>query len=125
MFDLRSMSPLAPMSDLLMSIGVVFGAVFFANLLVVQGLASMDRDAARQFLLWNGFALLGTVAVLALHPLAFFLAVFGYLLIFAISGGVLGWRRLRSVRVMGRVVGSSLLLGVAVAVSVILVHMPR
>ena len=125
MFDLRSMSALAPMGDLLMSIGVVFGAVFIANLLVVQALASMDRDAARQLLLWSGFALLGTVAVLALHPSAFFFAVLGYLLIFAISGAVLGWWRLRSMRVMGRVVGASLPLGVAVAVSATLVHMPR
>jgi hypothetical protein len=125
MFDLRSMSSVAPMVDLLTSIGLVFGAIFMANLLVVHALAGKDRGAARQLLLWSGFALLGTVAVLALRPSSFFLAVFGYLLIFAISGGVLGWQRLRSIRVIRRVVGASLLLGVAVAASVTLVYMPR
>ena len=113
------------MGDLLMSIGVVFGAVVVANLLVAPALASMDRDAARQLLLWSGLALLGTVAVLALRPSVFLLAVFGYLLIFAVSGAVLGWRRLRSTRVVGRVIGASLLLGAALAVSASLVHMPR
>jgi len=125
MFDLRTMSTVAPMGDLVMSIGVVFGAVAVANLLVAQALASMDRDAARQLLLWSGLSLLGPVAVLALRPSGFLLAVLGYLLIFAVSGAVLGWRRLRSKRVMGRVLGASLLLGAALAVSASLVHMPR
>jgi len=125
MFDLRSMSTVAPMGDLLMSIGVVFGAVLVANLLVVPALASLDRDAARKLLLWSGFALIGPAVVLAVHPPAFLAAVLGYLFIFAVSGGVLGWRHLRSIRMMGRVVAASLVLGIAVAVSASLVHMPR
>ena len=125
MFDLRTMSAVAPMGDLLMSIGVVFGAVLVANLLVIQMLASMDRDAARKLLLWSGFAFFGTVAVLAFRPSAFFASMFGYLLVFAVSGGIVGWWRLRSMQVMGRVIGASLLLGAAVAVSATLVHMPR
>lgn len=119
------MSVLAPMEDLLISIGVVFGAVLIANLLVVPAIASLDRDAGRKLMFGSGFALFGTVAVLALHPPAFLAAVFGYLLIFAVSGGALGWLRLRSIRVMGRVVGAVLLLGVALTVAVALVHMPR
>ena len=125
MFDLRTMSTVAPMGDLVMSIGLVFGVVFVANLLVVPALASLDRDAARSLMLWSVFALIGPAVVLAVHPPAFFVAVLGYLLIFGVSGGVLGWRHLRSIRMMGRIVAASLLVGVAVAVSATLVHMPR
>lgn len=125
MFDVRTMSSVAPMSDLLLSIGVVFGAMCVANVLVIPALASQDRVAAGRFLLSSASALLGVVAILALRPSAFFLAAVAYAVLFAVAGGVLSWRRGRSPRVSGRVAGAVLVQGVAVAVSAWLVHMPR
>lgn len=119
------MSSVAPMSDLLVSIGVVFGAVCVANVLVIPALTSLDRGAGGRLMVLSASALLGVVAVLALHPPAFFLAALAYAVLFAVAGGVLSWSRVGSARVSGRVAGAVVVLGVAVAVSAWLVHMPR
>lgn len=97
MFDLRSMSAVAPMGDILFGVGSMVVAIVVANLSLLPALAGRDLRTGRIFGGVSGIGMVCILAVLAVQPPGFFAVVLAYIVVFSGSGlflgrRVLGWR---------------------------------
>lgn len=125
MVDLRGISQIASLGDIVFGLVAMFVAMIAANAAIVPALVARDARAATAVL---AVALLGIVAVLViltLQPAKIFLAILVYIVVFtlvALGAGapVMGWKR-----AMARVLGGSACMIIALAVAVFVVRFPR
>lgn len=125
MFDLRMMSGVAPLGDILFGVGLVMLGILLANFAVIPALVVRDARAGRILGIVSTLGMACVVTVLAVRPAAFHLVVVYYLLAFSTSGLLLGWSTLGRRQTAGRVFAASLFIMLTSAVSHWVIHAPR
>lgn len=125
MFDLRAISSLAPMGDLVLGIVVMLAAMAIANLAIVPKLFSRDRRAAKVLLAVTLAGLVAAIATLALWPRELYFAAFLYVVAFALIGVAVSWRSIGWPQTIARIAGGSACMFVAVVLAYAAAFMPR
>jgi len=92
MFDLQTMSAVAPIGDIRFGVGSVMVAIMVANLAVFPALVARNVRAGRNFAGMSGIGMVCIFAVLAVQPRSFFPVVLVYIVAFLGSGLFLGWK---------------------------------
>ena len=125
MFDLRAISSLAPMDDLVFGIVAVLVATALANLAILPKLFARDPRSATILLAVTGLGFAVATATLAIWPRKLYFAVLIYVLAFTLVGLVASWRSIGWPQAVARVVGGALCMFIALTVASVAVFMPR
>ena len=125
MFDLRAISSLAPLGDLVFGIIAMLVAAALANLLVIPKLFSIDARAGRAVLAVTSLGLIAAVATLASNPPKLYFAVLIYIVSFTLVGLALSWRTLGWLQSTLRVIGGSACMFIALFVAYVAAYLPR
>ncbi len=125
MIDLRAISSLAPMSDLVIGIIVMLVAVALANLVILPKLFSCDARSATILLSVTVLGFVVAVATLAIWPRKLYLTVLIYAVSFTLVGLAVSWRSIGGTQAIARVAGGSLCMFIALAVAYAAAFMPR
>ena len=125
MFDLRAISSLAPMGDLIFGIIAMVVAAALANLFIIPKLYALNARAARTLLGVTALGLLAAVATLAIEPPELYFAVLAYVASFMLVGLVVSWRSIGWPQAALRVVGGSACMFIALFVAYVAAFLPR
>jgi hypothetical protein len=125
MFDLRAISSLAPIGDLVFGIMVMVAAAALANIVVVPKLFSVNARAATVLLAVTTLGFIAAVATLATVPPKLYFAVLVYIVLFAFVGLAVSWRTIGGFQAALRVVGGSACMFIALFVAYVAAFMPR
>ena len=125
MFDLRAISSLAPMGDLVFGIIAMLVAAALANLLIIPKLFSLNAHAARTMLAITALGLIASVATLLIAPPKLYFAVLIYVVSFTVVGLTVSWRSIGWPQAALRVVGGSACMLLALFLAYIAAFMPR
>jgi hypothetical protein len=125
MFDLRAISSLAPMDDLVFGVIAMLVAAALANLFIIPKLFSLDARAATALLVITALGLIAAVATLATEPRELYFAVLIYVVVFMLVGLAVSWRSIGWRQAALRVVGGSACMFVALFVAYAAAFMPR
>ena len=125
MFDLRAISSLAPMGDLVFGVIAMLVAAAVANLLIIPKLFSLDARAARALLAVTSLGLIAALATLATWPPKLYFAVLIYVVLFMLVGLAVSWRSIGWPQAALRVVGGSACMLVALFAAYVAAFLPR
>ena len=125
MFDLRAISSLAPMGDLVFGIIAMLVAAALANLFIIPKLFSLDARAAIALLGVTALGLIAAVATLVTEPPKLYFAVLTYVVSFMLIGLAVSWRSIGWPQAALRVVGGSACMFVALFVAYVAAFLPR
>ena len=125
MFDLRAISSLAPMGDLVFGIIVMLVAVVLANLVILPKLFSRDSRSATILLSVTVLGFVVAAATLAIWPRKLYLTVLIYVFSFTLVGLAVSRRSIGGSQAIARVAGGSLCMFIALAVAYAAAFMPR
>ena len=125
MFDLRAISSLAPMGDLVFGIIVMLVAAVVANLVILPKLFSRDSRSATILLSVTVLGFVVAAATLAIWPRKLYLAVLIYVVAFMLVGLAVSRRSIGGPQAMTRIAGGSLCMFIALAVAYAAAFMPR
>ena len=125
MFDLRAISSLAPMGDLVFGIVAMLVAAGIANLCIIPKLFLLDARAATALLGVTVLGLIAAVATLVSEPPKLYLAVLTYIVSFMMIGLAVSWRSIGWPQAALRVLGGSACMFAALFVAYVAAFMPR
>ena len=125
MFDLRAISSLAPMSDLVIGILVMLVAAVLANLVILPKLYSRDSRSATILLSVTVLGVVVAAATLAIWPRKLYLTVLIYVVSFTLVGLAVSLRSIGGAQAIARVAGGSLCMFIALLVAYAAAFMPR
>ena len=125
MFDLRAISSLAPMGDLLFGIIVMLVATVLANLVILPKLFSRDSRSAMILLSVTVLGFVVATATLAIWPRKLYLTVLIYVVSFTLIGLAVSQRSIGGAQAMARIAGGSLCMFIALVVAYAAAFMPR
>lgn len=125
MFDLGTMSDVAPMADILFSLGLVLMAILVANVVSIPAFVARDARSARILGGVSGLGIACVVAVLAFRPVGFFVVMLGYMMAFSAAGILLGWITLGWRQAVGRIAGGSAIMALTLVVAHWVLRAPR
>lgn len=117
MFNLRQISSVAPIGDVVFGLIIVLVAVAVANLAIIPKLFSYNARLAKALLAVTVLGCSAAVITLATQPRQFYFVVGVYIVIFMLSGFSLAWHsigwRQTTVRVLLGSIGMLVVLTIA------------
>jgi hypothetical protein len=125
MFDLRAISPFAPISDLVLGIVLILGAVALANLAAVLNAYRQNVGSAGVLLLITGLGTVAAIVALLIRPPELYRVAFIYAVCFTIAAYVVGARGMGWLRATVRVSFGGACMVVAIAIAYWLAFAPR
>lgn len=125
MFDLQSISSIAPIGDLVFGLGLILVSIAIANLLIVRKLLAHRTWPAYTLLGVTSVGLFGTLLALAIHPPRVYATVLLYIVVFGFVGLITSWRKIGWCSAFARISTGTACMLIALGVAYWVAYVPR
>lgn len=125
MFDIQSISSVAPLNDIVAGLVIVSIAILIANLAVIPKLMSPNKQSAKAMLTVTALGCVSAVSVLAIWPSRLYIVLLIYAVLFILVGLTVSWRSSERVNITARVLGGSVCILLGWALATFITFAPR